>query len=179
MPAVLAFTGTLKGTTKFQWQTLDDLLRSQESGTAVCHGVAIGADYEFHQLCRGYAMPICGFPGNIANKRADIPAQEFAILFPEKYPLVRNRDMVDYSKLYSNQYGFLIVCPKGEHEELRSGTWAAVRYARASAMNIAYIWPSDGALEFRKPGDPHYRSRYRHVEVQNGTGESTSSEAGS
>jgi len=55
-----------------------------------------------------------------------------------KPPLVRNRDIVDECDL-------LVACPGSDHEELRSGTWACIRYARKVKRKTIIIWP-DGTL---------------------------------
>jgi len=56
---------------------------------------------------------------------------------PKPY-LERNHNIVDESEL-------LIACPKSKEEELRSGTWATVRYARKKGVRIILIYP-DGSV---------------------------------
>ena len=52
---------------------------------------------------------------------------------PEKDYLARNRDIVDSSKV-------LIAFPKDpDKEELRSGTWATIRYAKKRGKKIYYV----------------------------------------
>jgi hypothetical protein len=156
------FTGSQKGTTELQYLTLEKLIQDLSPDEA-CHGLCIGADYQFHQLCRKKDVSLRGYPGDILSKRAEIPESEFSYLASPKNPLVRNRDMVAHITTYPHSEGQLIVCPKEDYEVLRSGTWAAVRAARSYGINIQYIWPSDGALEFRPYGHPNYHSRIRHV----------------
>ena len=55
-----------------------------------------------------------------------------------KAPLARNPDIIDYGDC-------VVVCPARMKEELRSGTWAAVRYARRNDCLIWIVWP-DGSL---------------------------------
>ncbi len=159
---ILVFTGTQGGTTAPQHDSLRTVLAEASPDTEGVHGLCIGADLEFHRLCREFGIPLRGHPGDNPAKRADIPASEFAVLLGAEPNLARNRAMVDYTVL-SSEKTQLMVCPKGDCEELRSGTWATVRYARRCQMHILYIWPSDGALELREPGSPHYHSRIRHV----------------
>jgi hypothetical protein len=160
---ILICTGTLRGGTSPQLESLNNVIRDHDRPiTMACHGLAIGIDFQFHQLCRKNQIPIRGYPCTIKSKQADIPASEFAVLLPAKDSLSRNHDMIDYAVL-SSEESQLIVCPKRDYEELRSGTWATVRYARRASLDILYIWPSDGALEPRRFSDLYYHSRNRHV----------------
>jgi len=54
----------------------------------------------------------------------------------EKEYLVRDHDIVDECDL-------LIVVPKTRKEELRSGTWATVRYARKQGKQYSTIFPQE------------------------------------
>jgi len=159
---ILVFTGTQSGTTDPQHDSLRTILAEANPDTEGVHGLCVGADFEFHRLCREFGIPLRGHPGDNPAKRASIPASEFVVLLDAKPNLARNRAMVDYSVL-SSEKSQLIVCPKRDFEELRSGTWATVRYARSASLDILYVWPSDGALEPRGSGDLHYHSRNRHV----------------
>lgn len=59
----------------------------------------------------------------------------YDIAMTEKPPLIRNRDIVNAGEL-------LIATPKLDVEEQRSGTWAAIRYARKIGKPIILIYPS-------------------------------------
>ena len=54
-------------------------------------------------------------------------------MYAEKRYLERNRDIVDACDI-------LIACPRTLKEELRSGTWATVRYARKVGKPVAILW---------------------------------------
>jgi hypothetical protein len=54
---------------------------------------------------------------------------------PELPPLDRNKVMVD-------ECPTLIGMPKGMQEELHSGTWATIRYARKRKREIIIVWPN-------------------------------------
>jgi hypothetical protein len=54
-------------------------------------------------------------------------------------PLDRNRDIVNATET-------LIACPKGE-EEIRSGTWYTVRYARRLKRKVVVCWPDGHVTE--------------------------------
>ncbi len=159
----IIFTGTQKGTTEPQHESLEAVLEGHDPEvTEGVHGLSVGADEEFHFLCRQFGIPLRGHPGDLPDKRASIPASEFAVLLPPEPNLARNHTMISYAVL-SSEKSQLLVCPKRDYEELRSGTWATVRYARRAGLDILYIWPSDGTLEPRSPGSPYYHSRNRHV----------------
>lgn len=53
--------------------------------------------------------------------------------------LQRNKDIVDETDV-------LIATPKGNEEELRSGVWATIRYARKQKKKIVIIFP-DGSIK--------------------------------
>ena len=59
---------------------------------------------------------------------------EIEILTDKDY-LDRNKDIIEVSDL-------LIICPKSEEEELKSGTWATYRSAKKINKNIMIIYPS-------------------------------------
>ena len=45
---------------------------------------------------------------------------------------------------------FLVATPKSVAEELRSGTWATIRYARIARIPILIVWPN-GSIRQEKP----------------------------
>jgi hypothetical protein len=56
--------------------------------------------------------------------------------------LKRNGHIVDASHV-------MIACPRLMHEELRSGTWMTIRYARRADKPLAIVWP-DGSITQEK-----------------------------
>ena len=100
------------------------------------HGDCIGADEEFHYLVRKYTKwRVITHPCTITKKRAYCAAD---MSYGPKSPLDRNHDI-------ANSIGMLLVFPKGYTEELRSGTWATVRYARKRNIPIWIIYPDGEA----------------------------------
>jgi len=130
----LGFTGTQDGMTIHQKNTINGLLQSI-GPTEFHHGDCIGADADFHDLAIKYATPVL-HPPNISTKRAFKTAN---ILRAEKAYLERNRDIVD-------EVDIMIGCPKTFQEELRSGTWATIRYAKKQNRHTIIVWP-DGTTE--------------------------------
>ena len=122
MTAHIGFTGTQKGMTEAQIKRVGHLL-VLHSGV-VHHGDCTGADAQCHDLAlmTGHAVEI--HPPT--NERARAWKKGAAHMHPAKPYLVRNHDIVDAVQM-------LIATPKTATEELRSGTWATVRYARTQA----------------------------------------------
>lgn len=142
----LGFTGTQLGMTEIQAQMVFDemMLYGQVPGDAVTeahHGLCVGADEDFHGLL-GYmpkSLVVHGHPPLNTSKMAkglicDVMHE------PLEY-LARNRAIVD-------AVDTLFAAPKGA-EELRSGTWSTVRYARRKGINIRIVMP-DGASRFER-----------------------------
>jgi hypothetical protein len=133
----IGFTGTQVGMTVNQLRELKTLLLTLLP-TDFHHGDCIGADAQAHDLVLE-TIPIKVFmhihPPDVRSKRAFKIGDD---LWPEKPYLVRNHDIVDATTI-------LIATPKGP-EELRSGTWATIRYARKQKKHIYIVYP-DGVVK--------------------------------
>lgn len=107
----------------------------------VHHGACEGADYNFHTIAMLLRIPVVVHPGiNKQGKcfsRAECPnAKEVK---PEKFYLDRDKDIVDAVDM-------MIATPKSHVEELRSGTWATIRYARKRQKDLLIVYP-DGTYK--------------------------------
>lgn len=130
----IGFTGTQIGMTDVQKNIVSSLLKKlKDIITEVHHGDCIGADKEFHDIAKQFALKVILHPPSNDSKRAFCQADAE---WPEKDYLDRNHDIV-------NQCDVLIATPKESSEELRSGTWATIRYARKVHKTI-YVVFSDG-----------------------------------
>lgn len=127
----IGFTGTQEGMTEMQSQFVYDLLMTIEPDE-VHHGCCIGADEQFDNLLiySPKYIDIHGHPPLNQSKMADCDCD---VMHEPKEYLERNHDIVDATDA-------LIAAPKGP-EELRSGTWATVRYARTLGRPIYIVWP--------------------------------------
>jgi hypothetical protein len=99
------------------------------------HGDCLGWDKLANDLIREW-LPKCKVvihPPIKPDMRAWC-STEFENMRPQKEYLERNYDIVNESEV-------LIACPKRKVEELRSGTWATVRYARKKRKPIYIIQP--------------------------------------
>ena len=120
-------TGTQKGMTPGQkGQFVDFLVELDQSpkGPIVHfrHGDCIGADADAHNLVRlnFENVMIIGHPPKNETKRAFCKVDLEMASFDH---LVRNRMII-------NNSDYLVACPGEPDEQLRSGTWSTVRYAR-------------------------------------------------
>lgn len=124
----VGFTGTQIGMSQRQQQALIAFLRHNEINE-FHHGDCIGADYQAHVVAVHFKIPVVIHPPSIETKRAW--CEEVTILEPKPY-LDRNHDIVDACDA-------LIAAPSSDDEELRSGTWATVRYARKRRLPIVFL----------------------------------------
>jgi hypothetical protein len=114
----IGFTGTQAGMSERQKGSLHAILVSY--GCSIfCHGDCVGADAEAHDIAKALGTFVTIFPPENPSKRAFKRAE---VTHAPKPYLARNRDIVDACDL-------LVVAPKTDTEELRSGTWSTKRYA--------------------------------------------------
>lgn len=129
----VGFTGTQRGMTAQQKVSLLTWLANRRG--EFHHGDCIGADAEAHDIAEGlFWTPIIHPPSN-PSKRAWKKAPD--IRKPKPY-IERNHDIVDETEE-------LIATPGEDTEQLRSGTWATVRYARKQRRMVTIILP-DGSF---------------------------------
>lgn len=137
----LGFTGTQHGMTEIQQQVVFDEMMlfgrvPEEAVTEAHHGCCVGADAQFDAML-AYMPTSCivhGHPPINTSKMAKILVCD-VMHAPLEY-LARNKAIVD-------AVDTLFAAPKGE-EEIRSGTWSTVRYARKLGINIMIIMPNGG-----------------------------------
>jgi len=128
----LGFTGTRKGMTRMQAETLGAILENR--GGTLHHGGALGADTEAAMIAEDHGVQI----------EVHLPTGHRS-----KDYFARNRVIVDACEE-------LLAAPAGMEEELRSGTWATIRYARKARRMVTIIWP-DGSVSH----DPSWRPQSR------------------
>lgn len=129
---IIGFTGTRSGLTELQKQNITNLLNNYTHlDITVHHGDCVGADKDFHELCRKLSkdIKIVIHPPNDNKLRAF--CDSVYIEKPKSY-LKRNKDIVNSSNI-------LIACPYSKTEQFRSGTWSTIRYAKKINMLI-YIF---------------------------------------
>lgn len=135
---IVGFTGTQVGMTEKQKITLGRLIERAKV-SEFHHGDCIGADEEADNIVRLVSTAVIHIHPPIDDR-----AQAWCFMrgedveYPPKPYLDRNHDIVDACDI-------LYATPKGFKEELRSGTWATIRYARKKGKKIKIIFP-DGSI---------------------------------
>lgn len=138
---IIGFTGTQTGITTQQLRTLQyEVANRALETTEWHHGDCTGGDESFHELVVGSSKVVIHPPLD-DSKRAFCDGLNVEIREPKEY-LERDDDI-------AREVDVLIACPKGFKEELRSGTWATVRYARKYHKDVIIIYP-DGSVEWKK-----------------------------
>ena len=136
----IGFTGTKRGMTDVQKHVVQRAILFLINKDKWCytptfhHGSCIGSDYQAGIIAKSLGCKIILHPPIITRYMA--PCYYDEIREPKDY-LVRNHDIVDETEV-------LIATPKEFTEELRSGTWATVRYAKEGKL-IIIVYP-DGTM---------------------------------
>lgn len=138
----LGITATRNGLNERQLRESEHLLRVWWSAgkRRLHHGDCVGGDSQLAEIAREIGYSLISHPPTDERYRARVASH--AVLPALPY-LDRNWAIVDVSSV-------LIACPSGMKEEIRSGTWATVRYARRSnitrmnnPITICMVWPKE------------------------------------
>lgn len=129
---IVGFTGTQVGMSKSQLGLLRHVFLGVDPVDEVHHGDCVGADEELDAYVRtlGGVLIVIHPPSN-PSKRA-FCFQPGDVQRPERPYLDRNRDIVDACDV-------LVAAPRTDQEELRSGTWSTVRYARSVGRRVVVL----------------------------------------
>lgn len=134
----VGFTGTQAGMTHAQGMGVRHVLAFLIDGEIDAHhGDCIGADADFHKICRDTpkVVWITGHPPTNPVKRAWC---QFDSEWPALPYLARNGRIVAATDV-------LIATPREYEEQLKSGTWSTVRKARVAKKPIHLVYP-DGSI---------------------------------
>lgn len=134
----VGFTGTQRGMTLRQKLSFNKELVGNHT-SEFHHGLDDGSDKDAHYEIRLNfpKIRIVGHPPLNQHHISDRTRDCDELRTPKEY-LVRNHDIVDETFA-------LIATPRTMNEELRSGTWATIRYARKLKRLIVIIYP-DGTV---------------------------------
>lgn len=138
-PYAVGVSGTQRGMTEQQMSSFRRLLFLFDWKT-LHHGDCIGADEQMHQVAVERGMGVVVHPPDVETKRAWCLAD--ATRRPRPY-LERNHDIVD-------ETSYLIATPGEPEEQIRSGTWSTVRYARRLRRCMWLVLP-DGSVVGPQP----------------------------
>jgi hypothetical protein len=135
----VGFTGTRSGMNPRQIDELINYLKDLLEDFPLIvfhHGGAVGADAQAHSIAQSLEIPIMVHPASGVAKKYIAELGGTPIYTLPKPPLVRNRDIVDVVDV-------MLAAPRTCEEELRSGTWYTVRYARKTEVHVHYLFPED------------------------------------
>jgi hypothetical protein len=133
----VGFTGTRSGMTNFQKELVKKELQTiwlQHPDLLVIHGDCIGADADFDEIAMNLGIPREIFPCHLMNMRARRDKLGAVCTREPVAPLKRNQRIVD-------EVDILFVAPYSSEEQVRSGTWFTVRYARKINKPHSIFWP--------------------------------------
>lgn len=127
----IGFSGTRNSLSPDRTLQLEKVLSKYKNAT-LHHGDCIGADTLAHAIALELGFSIVVHPPINNSMRAFCHFESGHSMLPKPY-LERNKDIVDATEL-------LIACPNDPlQEELRSGTWATIRYARKQGKEVIII----------------------------------------
>lgn len=133
----IGFTSTREGMTTEQLASVQEILNQHRNGE-FHHGDCVGADAEAHAAAESLGMRIVIHPPLDHKLRAHLSAPH---IFPSKPYIERNHDIVDETEA-------MIATPATSKMELRSGTWATVRYAVRMGRPVLVVWPSGNVVSW-------------------------------
>ena len=136
----IGFTGTRHGMTSSQRSAVTVIVQGVANGAGFVahHGDCVGADAEFHDLCRTEPFSvIVVHPGPLD----DLPNQAGRAGDSRREPLShmrRNKNIVMASTV-------MIAAPLEMVEQEHGGTWRTIEMARKAKRPLAIVW-RDGAV---------------------------------
>lgn len=130
----VGFTGTQRGLARPQLENLQWVLQGL-NGRTFHHGDCVGGDAQAHRVARALGYRVVLHAPENPMKRAFCEADEVRAEAPY---LVRNKNIVKAADV-------LVGCPGQMTEQLRSGTWSTIRYARSTSTRLIIILP-DGSI---------------------------------
>lgn len=133
----IGFTGTQRGMTEKQKAWLREAFQKIEVEWEFHHGDCIGADAEAHDIAVEHGAKIVLHPPWVPFKRAFKP---FWQQRPQKNYLDRNKEIVRETQV-------LVGMPGEDVEQVRSGTWSTIRFARKRLKPIRIVGPHGDRLD--------------------------------
>lgn len=135
----IGFTGTQKGMNEAQKRLVVKHLKrlaKRYHQVEIHHGDCVGADHDFHLLALEHLphVKVVLHPPANPSKRAFCKSEGQEERQAQAY-LVRNHAIVD-------EVDGMFATPASEEEELRSGTWATIRYSRKTYKPMVILWPN-------------------------------------
>jgi hypothetical protein len=135
----VGFTGTRRGMTDLQKLTVENILIVLKP-TKSHHGMCIGADKDFDDICKRLEIHRRGWPGvdKAGNCNTRACCHGIEEIMGERHYVVRDRLIVAHTPI-------LIATPKTYSKESRSGTWVTIGIARELGATRYIVFP-DGTI---------------------------------
>jgi hypothetical protein len=137
---IIGMTGTRHGMTEAQKESFRELLIWFKEHTPpwdkpeLHHGDCVGADEEAHKIAKDLDYRVIVHPPINESARAFCLGDK---ILEQKEYIDRNHDIVDVSD-------YLIGAPSSSREQVRSGTWATMRYSAKNYPDNLIIIQPDG-----------------------------------
>jgi hypothetical protein len=132
----IGFTGTQDGMTEIQKERFFAIyswyLRNFLDDLEFHQGQCIGADQEALEIVQNL-----GGVWTVSHPPID-KARTHSLVCDEIRPEL---PFIDRNHVIVDSVNSMIVAPRSRKEELRSGTWATVRYARKVLRPLEMVWP--------------------------------------
>lgn len=137
----LGFTGTRHGMTREQLHNVRSLVVSLQNANkptriAAHHGDCVGADAQFHAICRDLGCWMVGHPPTDQKLRAWC---QFDELHPMQSYTRRNRAIVTSSV-------YMIGAPFEMERQNHGGTWGTIEMAGGKTGRLAVVLPTGAFL---------------------------------
>lgn len=130
----IGVTGTRRGMTHSQRIAWEAFIKPEDE---IHFGDCIGADEEALYIAHVVGCKTVGHPPLDDSRRC---FGEYDEIRPQKDFLERNKDIVDETAI-------LVAFPGTTTEELRSGTWMTIRYAKRKQKKVEIIFPQPREVE--------------------------------
>lgn len=142
---ILGFTGSRHGMNAWQQSWIRNWIQMHVPEIREGHhGLCIGSDHMFHNICLEFKIPIYGHPPTETALMMPKSAIEQCTWVAEpKYYTQRNQDIVRCSDI-------MMGTPDTESAKVYGGTWYTIRYTRAQQLPL-YILTPTRCIEERIP----------------------------
>lgn len=135
----IGFTGSRSGMSSHQKKGVKSFLRAKlKHITGVRHGDCVWADEQFHKICLKLKIPITIHPPDDDSLRAF--CRGYSRILKVKPYLERDRDIVDRCDIF-------LATPREDTNQIRSGTWYTVRYAKKQKKQVFIIFRDGHQVE--------------------------------
>jgi hypothetical protein len=149
----VGFTGTSQGMLQMQKDQVREYLNSYrvrfpQGWLEFRHGLCIGADEQAAAIAKELGWRVIAHPGfSPRNPDSRLFRSDFAgndTVFSERPFIARDKDIVNATQE-------MIAAPLTAEEQIRSGTWTTVRYARKKKRKIHFALPPQELPKYEVP----------------------------